>query len=114
MRAIDDPICGGNIVTLHCCAAALYSDTAHERWARGKTPGLNVLRRRIFMALNAYQRRNLGNVRTPIYLCELDRSKLRRSSKSSHTFYYDGLTVDPRFEALGPPQHKADPPSKAA
>jgi hypothetical protein len=45
---------------------------------------------------------NLGSVRTPIYLCDLDRSKLRRSSKSSHTFYYDGLTVDPRFEALGP------------
>jgi len=57
---------------------------------------------------------NLGSVRTPIYLCELDRSKLRRSPKSSHTFYYDGLTVDPRFEALGPPPHKADAPSKAA
>jgi hypothetical protein len=57
---------------------------------------------------------NLGNVRTPIYLCELDRSKLRRSSENSHTFYYDGLTVDPRFEPLSPPPGGTDAPSKVA
>jgi hypothetical protein len=44
----------------------------------------------------------LGSVRTPIYLCNLDHSKLRRSSKTSSIFDYDALTVDPRFEALGP------------
>jgi hypothetical protein len=57
---------------------------------------------------------NLGSVRTPIYLCDLDRSKLKRSPKISNTFYYDGITVDPRFEALGPPLHKGDSPSKVA
>lgn len=59
---------------------------------------------------------NLGDVRTPIYLCDLDRSKLRRSSKNSNTFYYDGLTVDPRFEVLNPPPPppSADAPSKLA
>jgi hypothetical protein len=56
---------------------------------------------------------NLGSVRTPIYLCELDRSKLRRAADSSNTFIYDGLTVDPRFEALGPPPHKQDKPAIA-
>lgn len=59
---------------------------------------------------------NLGSVRTPIYLCDLDRAKLRRSSKSSKIFYYDGLTVDPRFEALGPGVDAArpaiEPPAK--
>jgi hypothetical protein len=57
---------------------------------------------------------NLGSVRTPIYLCDLDRSKLRRSPKSSNIFYYDGITVDPRFEALGPPPHGTDAPWKVA
>lgn len=45
---------------------------------------------------------NLGGVRTPIYLCELERTKLRQSQTSSSTFYYDEITIDPRFEALGP------------
>jgi hypothetical protein len=57
MRALDDPICGGKIVTVYCCAAALYSDSAHESWTRGKTPGVDVLRRKIFRALNVLQRR---------------------------------------------------------
>jgi hypothetical protein len=57
MRALDDPICSGRILAVQCCAAALYSDTAHQRWTRGKTPGIDVLRRKIFWALNAYQRR---------------------------------------------------------
>jgi hypothetical protein len=57
MRAVEDPVCGGKLVTIHCCAAALYSDTGHERWANGTIPGLDVLRRKIFRALNTYQRR---------------------------------------------------------
>jgi hypothetical protein len=46
---------------------------------------------------------NMGGIRTPIYVCALDPAKLRRSvgSGSNDTFYYDGVTVDPRFEDFG-------------
>jgi len=57
---------------------------------------------------------NLGGVRTPIYLCELDRSKLHQSPASATTFYYDELTVDPRFEALGPAPQDGELPSSVA
>ena len=57
---------------------------------------------------------NLGDVRTPIYLCDLDPAKLRRSPTSATTFFYDELTVDPRFEALGPGQRDGDLPTSAA
>ena len=57
---------------------------------------------------------NLGGVRTPIYLCDLDRRKLRQSPTSSSTFYYDEITIDPRFEALGPSPHGGDLPSSVA
>jgi len=57
---------------------------------------------------------NLGDVRTPIYLCDLDPAKLRRSPTSATTFFYDELTVDPRFEALGPVQRDGDLPTSAA
>jgi hypothetical protein len=57
MRALDDAVCGGRLVTIHCCAAALYSDKAHRHWDRGATCGADVLRRKIFRALNALQRR---------------------------------------------------------
>ena len=57
---------------------------------------------------------NLGDVRTPIYLCDLDQSKLHRSATSASTFYYDETTVDPRFEALGPALHDGDLPTSAA
>jgi hypothetical protein len=39
---------------------------------------------------------NLGGVRTPLYVCELDASKLRQTDQT--TYYYDDVTVDPRFE----------------
>jgi hypothetical protein len=52
---------------------------------------------------------NLGDVRTPIYLCDLDQSKLRRSATNANTFYYEDVTVDPRFEGLGP-QREGDLP----
>lgn len=52
---------------------------------------------------------NLGGVRTPIYLCDLDSAKLRQTPPGSNTYYYDDVTVDPRFEGVGPqPQHGAD------
>ena len=57
---------------------------------------------------------NLGGVRTPIYLCELERAKLRQSQTSSSTYYYDEITVDPRFEALGPSSQGGDQPSSVA
>ena len=40
---------------------------------------------------------NLGGVRTPLYVCELEASKLKQTDKN--TYYYDGVTVDPRYEA---------------
>ena len=57
---------------------------------------------------------NLGDVRTPIYLCDLDPCKLHRSATSATTFYYDEMTVDPRFEALGPGLRDGDLPTSAA
>lgn len=56
---------------------------------------------------------NLGDVRTPLYLCELDPAKLRRSPTSANTYLYDETTVDPRFEALGP-QREGDQSANAA
>jgi hypothetical protein len=57
---------------------------------------------------------NLGDVRTPIFLCDLDRAKLRRSATSANTYYYDEITVDPRFEALGPATRDGDSPTSVA
>ena len=57
---------------------------------------------------------NLGDVRTPIYICELDPAKLRRSATSAGTFYYDETTVDPRFEALGPGPWDGEQPGGVA
>ncbi|MGH8669382.1 MAG: hypothetical protein ACREUH_09130 [Burkholderiales bacterium] len=41
---------------------------------------------------------DLGGVRTPLYICELDPTKLR--PPKGNTYYYDAVTVDPRFEEL--------------
>jgi hypothetical protein len=57
LRAINDPVCGGRLLTIHCCAAALYSDKAHHHWNDAGTSGIDRLRQRIFRALNSYQRR---------------------------------------------------------
>ena len=43
-----------------------------------------------------------GGVRTPIYICELDPTKLRKAAATPNTFYYDELTVDPRYETTLP------------
>ncbi|TMG74062.1 MAG: hypothetical protein E6H77_12160 [Betaproteobacteria bacterium] len=44
---------------------------------------------------------NLGGVRSPLYIAELDPAKLRRSTHARSTYYYDGITVDPRYEDAG-------------
>lgn len=51
---------------------------------------------------------DVGGVRTPIYLCDLDPVKLHRSASSPNTYYYEEITVDPRFEALGPSPRSSD------
>ena len=43
---------------------------------------------------------DIGGIRTPLYICELDRSKLREATGAKNTYYYDATTVDPRFEDL--------------
>ena len=40
---------------------------------------------------------NLGGVRSPLYIAELDAQKLRRSPRQRNTYYYDGETIDPRY-----------------
>jgi hypothetical protein len=50
---------------------------------------------------------DVGGMRTPIYICDLDPSKLRTAAGAdSHTFYYDETTVDPRYEDLGPDEER--------
>jgi hypothetical protein len=43
-----------------------------------------------------------GNVRTPIYICELNPAKLRKAAATSKTYYYDEITIDPRYEEAAP------------
>ena len=47
---------------------------------------------------------NIGGMRTPIYICDLDPAKLRRASgeRGKNSFYYDEITVDPRYEDVAP------------
>ncbi len=40
---------------------------------------------------------NIGGVRTPLYSCELDETKLVPASNAKAVFHYAGLTTDPRF-----------------
>lgn len=42
---------------------------------------------------------DLGGVRTPLYVCDLDPTKLRPDKYDRAVFHYDGLTTDPRFPA---------------
>jgi len=46
---------------------------------------------------------DLGGIRTPLYVCELDTRKLHAASGQRGVYEYDDLTVDPRFlnAALG-------------
>lgn len=52
---------------------------------------------------------DVGGMRTPIYLCELDPEKLRRAATGEGTYYYEALTVDPRYEEVVPAtgEHRA-------
>ena len=46
---------------------------------------------------------DFGGLRTPVYLCELDPAKLRRqfsAGQEKNTYFYDGVTIDPRDEDL--------------
>jgi hypothetical protein len=47
---------------------------------------------------------DLGGIRTPLYVCELDPTKLRPATEQRGVFHYEGVTTDPRFlDALNPP-----------
>ncbi len=39
-----------------------------------------------------------AGVRSPIYFCELDPAKLHKAAATPNTYYYDEVTVDPRYE----------------
>ena len=44
---------------------------------------------------------NLGGVRTPLYVCELDPARLHPANRDG-VFHYEELTSDPRFpDAIG-------------
>jgi len=48
---------------------------------------------------------DVGGVRAPLFLCDLDPAKLRKAgagNSAKNTYYYDSVTVDPRYEELGP------------
>jgi len=48
---------------------------------------------------------DVGGVRTPLFLCDLDPAKLRKAvagNGAKDTYYYDAVTVDPRFEEVRP------------
>jgi hypothetical protein len=46
---------------------------------------------------------DLGGVRAPVYLAELDSSKLHRPrSGPRNVYYYVGVTIDPRYEDAAP------------
>jgi hypothetical protein len=40
---------------------------------------------------------DLGGIRTPLYICELDAKKLRLATDQRGLYHYDGVTADPRF-----------------
>jgi hypothetical protein len=40
---------------------------------------------------------NLGGIRTPLYMCELDAGKLHAATERG-VFQYDGVTADPRLD----------------
>ncbi|HSU77485.1 MAG TPA: hypothetical protein VLI89_10455 [Burkholderiales bacterium] len=44
---------------------------------------------------------NLGGVRSPLYIAELDPAKLRQAKRLRNTYYYDDETIDPRYLDAG-------------
>ncbi|HEY7237659.1 MAG TPA: hypothetical protein VH600_00690 [Burkholderiales bacterium] len=56
---------------------------------------------------------DVGGVRTPLFLCDLDPGKLRKAASGNNaknTYYYDSVTVDPRYEELGPVEEGSPSP----
>jgi hypothetical protein len=48
---------------------------------------------------------DVGGVRTPVHLCDLDPKRLRKASAlnaTHNTYYYDAVTIDPRYEDVSP------------
>jgi hypothetical protein len=45
---------------------------------------------------------NAGGVRTPISICQLDPKKLKKAAATPKTYYYEEVTVDPRYEPAVP------------
>jgi hypothetical protein len=56
---------------------------------------------------------DVGGLRTPIYICDLDPRKLRKAAATPNTYYYDAVTFDPRYEDVHPVTDRAPPPSGA-
>ena len=56
---------------------------------------------------------DVGGIRTPIYICDLDPERLRKAAAAPNTFYYEGVTIDPRYEDVGPVTDRAPPPPDA-
>ena len=50
-----------------------------------------------------------GGVRTPIYISELDPAKLKKAAATEGTYYYDEVTIDPRYEPTLPAEDKNHP-----
>ena len=53
---------------------------------------------------------DVGGMRTPIYMSDLDPKKLRKAAAAPNTFYYDEVTTDPRYEDLSALKDRAPPP----
>lgn len=45
---------------------------------------------------------DVGGIRTPLFFCDLDPAKLRKSRAAKNTYYYDSVTVDPRYVDVAP------------
>jgi hypothetical protein len=59
-RAADDAECAELMRAADEYAAGLFSDSAHHKWARGRTPGADVLRLCILSKLDAVRERLIG------------------------------------------------------
>lgn len=56
---------------------------------------------------------DVGGVRTPIHLYDLDPKRLRKAAATPDTFYYEGVTIDPRYVDLATLRDRAPPPRGA-
>lgn len=45
---------------------------------------------------------DLGGAPVPVYLYDLDPARLKASPTDRHTYYYEGETVDPRYDLVQP------------